>query len=153
MAETADPDQLLEPLDDAGWAAPTPAPEWAVRDQASQLAFLDEAALLSMTDRFLKQRDEQHGVSTDREARRLPSLEPQRFGRLQPLVRVRTTCRVDHVRAGGGQQAVHLSDQRTQAASSLRWSTGATPRSAATLSMTSHSAAASSSAWGHCRAW
>jgi uncharacterized protein (TIGR03084 family) len=61
MAETAELDQLLEPLDETGWATPTPAPEWAVRDQVTHLAYFDEAALLSMTDpdRFRKQRDEQ----------------------------------------------------------------------------------------------
>lgn len=49
-AETAVLRGSLEPLDDAGWEAPTPAAGWAVRDQVSHLAHFDDAALSSATE-------------------------------------------------------------------------------------------------------
>lgn len=49
-AETAALDALLLPLDDAGWATPTPAPGWSVHDQVSHLAYFDDATRLAVQD-------------------------------------------------------------------------------------------------------
>jgi uncharacterized protein (TIGR03084 family) len=43
-------DVLVSTLDEAGWARPTPAEGWAVRDQLSHLAYFDDAAVAAMTD-------------------------------------------------------------------------------------------------------
>ena len=53
-AETAVLRSMLVDLDDADWAAPTPAVGWAVCDQVSHLAWFDDAAVTSATepDRF-----------------------------------------------------------------------------------------------------
>jgi len=48
-AEHRDLDDLVADLDEAGWARPTPADGWAVRDQVSHLAFFDDAAVSAMT--------------------------------------------------------------------------------------------------------
>jgi uncharacterized protein (TIGR03084 family) len=63
LAETADLESLLTPLDESGWDTPTPAIGWAVRDQVAHLAFFDGAARLAATDpqRFRGQRDEAMG--------------------------------------------------------------------------------------------
>jgi uncharacterized protein (TIGR03084 family) len=50
MGETAALTELVGPLDDAGWATPTPAPGWNVRDQVGHLAYFDDAALASVAD-------------------------------------------------------------------------------------------------------
>ncbi len=50
LAERADLEALLEPLDEAGWRTPTPAPGWQVLDQVTHLAWFDEAATLAITD-------------------------------------------------------------------------------------------------------
>src|SRR5262245_24211583 len=49
-AESADLDGLVAGLDDAGWAAPTPAEGWTVAHQIAHLAWTDRAALLAVTD-------------------------------------------------------------------------------------------------------
>jgi uncharacterized protein (TIGR03084 family) len=49
-AEHAALDVLLEPLDAAGWATPTPAAGWTIRDQIAHLYFGDNRALLTATD-------------------------------------------------------------------------------------------------------
>ncbi|MCW0215417.1 MAG: TIGR03084 family metal-binding protein [Pseudonocardia sp.] len=49
-AESDDLLALVEPLPEAGWDTPTPAPGWAVRDQVSHLAHFDEAAVRSVLD-------------------------------------------------------------------------------------------------------
>ena len=49
-AEHRDLDALVANLDESGWASPTPAVGWAVRDQLSHLAYFDDAAVLAMTD-------------------------------------------------------------------------------------------------------
>ena len=49
-AETAELLALVAPLDDAGWATPTPAPGWSIQDQISHLAYFDEAATTAATD-------------------------------------------------------------------------------------------------------
>jgi uncharacterized protein (TIGR03084 family) len=41
---------VLVPLDDAGWATPTPAPGWRVQEQIAHLAYFDEQAALAATD-------------------------------------------------------------------------------------------------------
>ena len=43
-AETATLLAMIEPLDAAGWATPTPAPGWRVHEQVAHLAYFDEAA-------------------------------------------------------------------------------------------------------------
>jgi hypothetical protein len=45
LAETADVETTLAPLDAAAIAAPTPAAGWIVRDQVTHLAYFDEAVL------------------------------------------------------------------------------------------------------------
>ncbi len=49
-AEHASLDLLLEPLDPAGWALPTTAPGWTVRDQIAHLYFGDNRARLTAAD-------------------------------------------------------------------------------------------------------
>ena len=49
-AETLDLRALLDPLDDAAFAAPTPAVGWTIRDQVTHLAFFDDAAVLAVAD-------------------------------------------------------------------------------------------------------
>ncbi|VVJ17751.1 Uncharacterised protein [Amycolatopsis camponoti] len=50
LAETADVDAMVAPLDDVGIARPTPAAGWTVRDQVTHLAFFDEAATRAAVD-------------------------------------------------------------------------------------------------------
>ena len=59
-AETADLEKLLGDLDDRGWATPTPAEGWDVKDQVGHLAFFDDRAKESMTDAqaFVAHREE-----------------------------------------------------------------------------------------------
>lgn len=42
--------ELLAPLPEEGWRAPTPAAGWSIGDQISHLAYFDEVALQSATD-------------------------------------------------------------------------------------------------------
>lgn len=59
-AETAVLEDLVDPLDDPGWATPTPAEGWSVLDQVGHLAYFDDMAVLSATDaeRFLALREQ-----------------------------------------------------------------------------------------------
>jgi uncharacterized protein (TIGR03084 family) len=41
---------VIEPLDAAGWATPTPAPGWRIQEQIAHLAYFDEQAALAATD-------------------------------------------------------------------------------------------------------
>src|SRR6478752_512322 len=41
---------VIEPLDAAGWATPTPAPGWRIQEQVAHLAYFDEQAALAATD-------------------------------------------------------------------------------------------------------
>jgi uncharacterized protein (TIGR03084 family) len=41
---------VLVPLDDPGWATPTPAPGWRIQEQIAHLAYFDEQAALAATD-------------------------------------------------------------------------------------------------------
>src|SRR5438270_8404544 len=50
VAETADLEALVVPLDASGWATPTPAEGWDVKDQVGHLAYFDDRAHESMTD-------------------------------------------------------------------------------------------------------
>jgi uncharacterized protein (TIGR03084 family) len=50
-AEQEDLDSIVAELDDQGWAAPTPAEPWDVRDQIGHLAFFEEQQELSIRDR------------------------------------------------------------------------------------------------------
>src|SRR3954452_1537171 len=50
LGETADLEAMVTGLDTAGWATPTPAEGWDVRDQVGHLAFFDDRAKESMTD-------------------------------------------------------------------------------------------------------
>ncbi|HUJ05759.1 MAG TPA: TIGR03084 family metal-binding protein [Streptosporangiaceae bacterium] len=49
-AETAALRDMIGPLDEAGWHAPTPAEGWSIADQISHLAYFDDAAILAATD-------------------------------------------------------------------------------------------------------
>ena len=49
-AETAALREILDPLADADWQQPTPAPGWTIADQVSHLAYFDGIAVLSATD-------------------------------------------------------------------------------------------------------
>jgi uncharacterized protein (TIGR03084 family) len=49
-AETAALRAILDPLADADWQRPTPAPGWTIADQVSHLAYFDEMAITSATD-------------------------------------------------------------------------------------------------------
>ena len=49
-AETAALRAILDPLPDASWLLPTPAPGWAIADQVSHLAYFDEVAVTSATE-------------------------------------------------------------------------------------------------------
>jgi uncharacterized protein (TIGR03084 family) len=48
-AETAHLDDILAPLDDAGWATPTPAEGWDIRDTIGHLASTDDIMFESVT--------------------------------------------------------------------------------------------------------
>jgi len=50
VAEGAELDAVVAPLDDAGWATATPAEGWDVRDQIAHLAASEEWAVRSLTD-------------------------------------------------------------------------------------------------------
>jgi uncharacterized protein (TIGR03084 family) len=50
LAETADVEAMIAPLDDSGVARPTPATGWDIRDQLTHLAFFDEAATQAAVD-------------------------------------------------------------------------------------------------------
>jgi uncharacterized protein (TIGR03084 family) len=41
---------VVEPLDAAGWATPTPAPGWRIQEQIAHLAYFDEQAALAATN-------------------------------------------------------------------------------------------------------
>jgi uncharacterized protein (TIGR03084 family) len=49
-AETAVLQAIVDPLADADWRLPTPAPGWTIADQVSHLAYFDDAAIRSATD-------------------------------------------------------------------------------------------------------
>jgi uncharacterized protein (TIGR03084 family) len=49
-AEHAALDDLVAPLDEAGWGRPTAAPGWDVRDQIAHLAFADARTHLALDD-------------------------------------------------------------------------------------------------------
>ncbi|MFG1647500.1 TIGR03084 family metal-binding protein [Amycolatopsis sp. NPDC049252] len=50
VAETADVEAMLAPLDDDGIARPTPAAGWDIRDQVTHLAFFDQTATQAVVD-------------------------------------------------------------------------------------------------------
>jgi uncharacterized protein (TIGR03084 family) len=50
VAEEADLDAIVAPLDDAGWATPTPAVGWDVRDSIAHLAYAEDLASTGATD-------------------------------------------------------------------------------------------------------
>ena len=56
-AETTELLRLLEPLDAAGWATPTPAPGWRIQEQIADLAYFDEAAATAARDADVFQRE------------------------------------------------------------------------------------------------
>jgi uncharacterized protein (TIGR03084 family) len=77
-------DERVAGIDEAGWATPTPAAGWDVRDQISHLCFFDQAALVALTDppafarhaKTLAQGDEGQGPSPDVAlGRSLPGVE------------------------------------------------------------------------------
>jgi uncharacterized protein (TIGR03084 family) len=49
-AETAALRAIVDPLADADWLRPTPAPGWTIADQVSHLAYFDQMAVTSATD-------------------------------------------------------------------------------------------------------
>lgn len=58
---------VVAPLDDDGWATPTPAPGWSVHDQLTHLAYFDGATTTALLDpdRFVAERDEFRRDSDD----------------------------------------------------------------------------------------
>src|SRR6476620_9097101 len=56
-AETHERLALVEPLDAAGWATPTPAPGWRIQEQIAHLAYFDEAAATAARDADAFQRE------------------------------------------------------------------------------------------------
>ena len=50
VAEEHSLDDLVDSLDDAGWARPTPAEPWTVRDQVAHLAATEAWSALALTD-------------------------------------------------------------------------------------------------------
>jgi conserved hypothetical protein TIGR03084 len=80
-AETAELMRLIEPLDAAGWATPTPAPGWRVQEQIAHLAYFDEAAATAATDAEQFQRELLEALQdpdglTERVSRRSRQMEP-----------------------------------------------------------------------------
>ena len=51
VAEEADLDALVAPLDEAGWRTPTPAAGWDVRDSVAHLAYSEDLASAAALDR------------------------------------------------------------------------------------------------------
>jgi uncharacterized protein (TIGR03084 family) len=51
LAEGDQLDDLVAPLDDAGWRTPTPADGWTVAHQVAHLAWTDESAVKAATDK------------------------------------------------------------------------------------------------------
>ncbi len=49
-AETGALVAVVEPLDEEGWATPTPAAGWRIQEQIAHLAYFDEQAALAATD-------------------------------------------------------------------------------------------------------
>jgi uncharacterized protein (TIGR03084 family) len=58
-AEEAALDRVVADLDEAGWATPTPAEGWDVRDSVAHLAFTEDLARAALTDEdeFARRRD------------------------------------------------------------------------------------------------
>ena len=72
---------LVEPLDVAGWATPTPAPGWRIQEQIAHLAYFDEQAALAARDADAFQRELEAALAdpdgiTERIAARSRDLEP-----------------------------------------------------------------------------
>ena len=74
-AEHAVLDDLVAPLDAAGWDAPTPAEGWSVRDQISHLAFFDRAGATAVQDPDLFQESLQNLLADIRGFMDRPLLE------------------------------------------------------------------------------
>ena len=49
-AEEAELDRVVADLDDAGWATPTPAAGWDVRDSVAHLAYTEDLARAALSD-------------------------------------------------------------------------------------------------------
>lgn len=80
-AETATLLAIIEPLNAAGWATPTPAPGWRVHEQVAHLAYFDEAATMAANDAAAFQREFEAAVAdpdgiTERISRRGREMEP-----------------------------------------------------------------------------
>jgi uncharacterized protein (TIGR03084 family) len=80
-AETAALRAILDPLPDASWLLPTPAPGWTIADQVGHLAYFDEVAVTSATDSdafadYLATLNAAGGVDPDVIASRLRRLAP-----------------------------------------------------------------------------
>jgi uncharacterized protein (TIGR03084 family) len=80
-AETAELRALVAELDDVGWATPTPAAGWAVRDQVGHLAHYDAVAVRAAVDpdRFraeLVAAEAEGGADPDQVAARYRGLPP-----------------------------------------------------------------------------
>lgn len=80
-AETAELMRIIEPLDAAGWAMPTPAPGWRVQEQIAHLAYFDQAAATAAIDpeefqrELLEALEDPDGL-TERISRRSREMEP-----------------------------------------------------------------------------
>jgi uncharacterized protein (TIGR03084 family) len=50
VAETTEIERMVDGLSEPGWATPTPAPGWSVKDQVGHLAYFDDRIHQAMTD-------------------------------------------------------------------------------------------------------
>ena len=80
-AETTELHGVIEPLDEQGWEAPTPAPGWRIQEQVAHLAYFDEAATTAATDADQFQRELDEAVRdpdgiTERISRRSRAMQP-----------------------------------------------------------------------------
>jgi len=81
-AETEALRQILDPLADADWQRPTPAPGWTIGDQVSHLAYFDQLAVTSATDpaRFAAEAAQVDAVDPDAIMRRYHEMTPAELG-------------------------------------------------------------------------
>lgn len=83
-AESAELDDLVAGLDDAGWATPTPAPGWTIAHQIAHLSWTDGVAAVAATDpeefaRLVAEASTNPAGFVDAEAERLAAVPSARL--------------------------------------------------------------------------
>jgi len=120
LAETEDLERLVAALGETGWATPTPAEGWDVKDQVGHLAYFDDRAHESITDReaFVAHREEV--LSTPDFADRIAA-DSRRFDGAETVVWFRRARRalVDVARGADPSQRVPWYGPDMSAASSV----------------------------------